>query len=100
MVDEKEIAENEEAAVVAEVPEQTDAASSSQDADVKAEHSLSKFAREVKVEMKRTNWPTKNELTKMTFVIMATIAAVALYLFLTDLAAQEVMKVLLQTTPK
>jgi preprotein translocase subunit SecE len=99
MVDEKEIAENEEAAVVAEVPEQTDAASSP-DVDVKAEHSLSKFAREVKVEMKRTNWPTKNELTKMTFVIIATIAAVALYLFLTDLAAQEVMKVLLQTPSK
>ena len=98
MLDEKQIAENEEAAVVAEVPEQTDAASS-QDADVKAEHSFSKFAREVKVEMKRTNWPSKNELTKMTFVILATIAAVALYLFLTDLAAQEVMKVLLQTTP-
>lgn len=97
MIDEKEIAEN-EAAPVAEVPEQTDAASSHTE-DIKAEHSLSKFAREVKVEMKRTNWPTKNELTKMTFVIIATIAAVAVFLYVADQVAQALMAALLQTPP-
>jgi preprotein translocase subunit SecE len=95
MIDEKEIAEK-EAATVAEIPEQTETASAPE-ADIKAEHSIGKFAREVKVEMKRTNWPTKNELTKMTFVIIATIAAVAIFLFVADKAAQYLMEALLQT---
>lgn len=49
---------------------------------------LVRFISEVRVELKKTNWPTRNELTKYVVVVVATIFAVAVYLFLLDQAGQ------------
>ncbi|OPZ82695.1 MAG: preprotein translocase subunit SecE [bacterium ADurb.Bin429] len=49
---------------------------------------LVRFLKEVKAELKKTNWPTRNELTKYVVVVMTTIIVVAIFLFLMDKAAQ------------
>jgi preprotein translocase SecE subunit len=40
------------------------------------------------IELKKTNWPTRNELTKYVVVVVATIFVVAVYLYLLDKAGQ------------
>ena len=43
-----------------------------------------RFLREVQIELKKTNWPTKNELTKFVIVVMVTIVVVSVYLAVSD----------------
>lgn len=52
---------------------------------------LGHFLQEVMVELKKTDWPTRNELTKFTVVVMATIVIVAIYLFISDKIAATIM---------
>lgn len=47
-------------------------------------HGITRFLREVQVELKKTNWPTRDELTKFTIVVMVTIVVVSIYLFACD----------------
>lgn len=41
---------------------------------------IKKFFQEVRVEMKKVNWPTKKETTKYTVIVLGTTIAVAVYL--------------------
>lgn len=41
---------------------------------------IKKFFQEVKVEMKKVNWPTKKETAKYTVIVLGTTIAVAVYL--------------------
>jgi preprotein translocase subunit SecE len=45
---------------------------------------IAHFIREVLVELKKTNWPSRDELTKFTVVVMVTILVVSIYLFVAD----------------
>ena len=50
-------------------------------------HPVVRFLREVQVELKKTNWPSRDELTKFTVVVMMTIVIVAVYLYISDQVA-------------
>lgn len=41
---------------------------------------IKKFFQEVKVEMKKVNWPTRKETTKYTMIVLGTTIMVAIYL--------------------
>jgi preprotein translocase subunit SecE len=53
-----------------------------------------RFLREVKFELKKTSWPSRDELTKSTVVVVATIVVVALLLSVYDTMAYQLMKFL------
>jgi len=48
----------------------------------------------VMVELKKTDWPSKNELTKSSVVVIVTMASVALYLFISDTIAMHLTRIL------
>lgn len=52
---------------------------------------VKRYLREVMAELKKTNWPTKNELTKSVAVVMITILCVAVFLFVCDVVFAQVM---------
>ena len=54
---------------------------------------MKRFFREVQIELKKTNWPTKNELTKYTIVVMVTIISVAVFLSIADWLAATFTKI-------
>ncbi len=56
-------------------------------------HSLSRFLREITIELKKTNWPTGNELIKYTVVVMTTIVTVAVFLYVADLIAFQITRI-------
>jgi len=60
---------------------------------------ISRFLREVQIELKKTNWPTRNDLTKFTIVVMVTIVVVSVYLAISDLIVASVFNRLFQFTP-
>lgn len=47
-------------------------------------NTITHFLREVLVELKKTTWPSRDELTKFTVVVMVTILVVSIYLFAAD----------------
>jgi len=51
----------------------------------RAPSALTRFLREVLVELKKTTWPTMNELVKFTVVVIVTIVVVAVFLAVADL---------------
>jgi len=55
--------------------------------------SIKRFFREVMIELKKTIWPTKNELTKYTVVVLATIVAVAAFLSLADWLGSQLTRI-------
>jgi len=57
-------------------------------------HVLTHFFKEVEVELRKTSWPTRNELTKFTIVVMVTIVVVSLYLFVSDWVIMQISRVL------
>ncbi|HEX2949515.1 MAG TPA: preprotein translocase subunit SecE [Armatimonadota bacterium] len=52
---------------------------------------VKRYLREVTAELKKTNWPTKDELTKSVMVVIVTIIVVAIFLYLCDVVAAHVM---------
>ncbi len=42
------------------------------------------FLHEVRVEMRQVTWPTRDDVTSTTFVVIATVFFFGLYLFLVD----------------
>ena len=52
---------------------------------------IKRYLREVIAELKKTNWPNRDELTKSVVVIMFTIVVVAAFLYLCDVVAAHVM---------
>lgn len=47
------------------------------------------FLREVQTELKKTSWPTRNELTKFVIVVMIVLVSVSFYLFVCDFIMQQ-----------
>jgi|GEM_PF-263491 len=47
-------------------------------------HLITHFLKEVEIELRKTTWPTRDELTKFTIVVMITIIVVSVYLGLND----------------
>jgi len=47
-------------------------------------HLITHFLKEVEIELRKTTWPTRDELTKFTIVVMVTIIVVSVYLALND----------------
>ena len=47
------------------------------------------FLREVQAELKKTSWPTRNELTKFVIVVMTVLVSVSLYLFVCNFIMNE-----------
>lgn len=60
---------------------------------------LKRFFREVMVELKKTTWLTKDELTKSVFVILTLLVIVTVLLFAYDYIAARLM-VFFQIVPK
>lgn len=52
---------------------------------------IKRYLREVSAELKKTNWPSRDELTKSTVVIVLTMVLVAVFLFVCDWAFAHVM---------
>jgi len=65
---------------------------------IKRPNFIVKYLREVLAELKKTNWPTRNELTKSTLVVIITIFIVAVYLYISDAVASQFMRVILGTS--
>lgn len=57
------------------------------------------FLREVMSEMKRTNWPTRDELVKFTVVVMFTVVVVAIYLAVNDFVAANITQRVFNVIP-
>jgi preprotein translocase subunit SecE len=53
---------------------------------------IKRFIREVITELKKTHWPSKDELTKSVAVVVITIIAVAVFLWLSDITAAKIMQ--------
>jgi len=56
---------------------------------VQGPHPLMHFLREVQTELKKTSWPTRNELTKFVIVVMTVLVSVSLYLFVCNFIMQQ-----------
>lgn len=60
------------------------AAAARPNALVRAWQGMWRFFREVRIELKKTNWPSRDELTKYVVVVLMTIFVVAVLLFVLD----------------
>jgi preprotein translocase SecE subunit len=58
---------------------------------------LSKYLQEVEIELKKTTWPDKPKLLAETKVVLGTVAAIGLYLYIIDLVLNQIMKLLMHT---
>ncbi len=52
---------------------------------------ISKFLREVKVELKKVVWPSRREVSGSTGVVIVTVIIVAIYLGILDSILQQMM---------
>ena len=52
---------------------------------------ISKFLREVKVELKKVSWPSRREISGSTGVVIVTVIIVAVYLGILDTFLQQIM---------
>ena len=52
---------------------------------------ISKFLREVKVELKKVSWPSRREISGSTGVVIVTVIIVAIYLGILDGILQQIM---------
>jgi preprotein translocase subunit SecE len=57
---------------------------------------LKQFMREVKVEMKKTVYPSRDELMGSTWVVIVTVFIVSFYLGIIDLGLSKIVRVLLR----
>ncbi len=74
----------------------TPAAPTPDAAAVHAPNAVQRFLREVMVELRKTTWPTRNELVKFVVVVLVTILVVAVYLSAADFLMQHVSSYLFQ----
>ncbi|MGD8352246.1 MAG: preprotein translocase subunit SecE [Nitrospirota bacterium] len=57
---------------------------------------LKQFMREVKVEMKKTVYPSRDELMGSTWVVIVTVFIISFYLGIIDLGLSKIVRVLLR----
>lgn len=48
------------------------------------DNKVGKFFREVRAEMRKVQWPNRKELISYTYVTLATVGAVAVFIFIID----------------
>ncbi|MBM3151674.1 MAG: preprotein translocase subunit SecE [Chloroflexi bacterium] len=53
---------------------------------------LRRFWRETTGELKKVTWPTRQEATNLTFVVLIVMFAMSAFLWLVDLGASELLK--------
>lgn len=92
MAIEKDDAVNNVEEKMAEVPSKSPPAGRDE-AKLGMKKSLQRFIREVRVELKKTIWPTRDELTKYVTVVVITIVAVAVFLYISDVVSAQIMKI-------
>lgn len=46
---------------------------------------IARFFRQLKAELKKVNWPARNELSKNTVIVVVTIIALTVFIWLVDL---------------
>lgn len=56
---------------------------------------IGNFLRNVIVEMKRVSWPTRKELTRYTWVVLGTVAFMAVFFAAVDFGISELVRILL-----
>jgi preprotein translocase subunit SecE len=56
---------------------------------------IGKFFQDVGREMKRVSWPTRKELTRYTWVVLGTVAFIAVFFFVVDYAISELVRIVL-----
>ena len=52
---------------------------------------ISKFLREVRVELKKVSWPSRREISGSTGVVIVTVIIVSIYLGILDGILQQIM---------
>lgn len=58
--------------------------------------SVGKFFSGVSSEMKRVTWPTRKELIRYTWVVLGTVAIMAIFFAIVDLGISELMRLILE----
>jgi len=56
---------------------------------------IGKFLRDVILEMKRVSWPTRKELIRYTWVVLGTVAFIAVFFALVDAGISSLVRILL-----
>ena len=56
---------------------------------------IGKFLADVKQEMEKVSWPTRDELIGSTYVVIVVSGAIALYIFALDTILSNILKILL-----
>ncbi|MBI5213484.1 MAG: preprotein translocase subunit SecE [Nitrospirae bacterium] len=57
---------------------------------------IKKFFKEVKVEAKKVNYPSKDELIGSTWVVITTVVIVSVFLGIVDLSLAKIIKLLVR----
>jgi len=57
---------------------------------------LKKFLREVKAELKKVSWPTKNELVSYTGIVFISVVVVATLIWIIDTAFTGVLRAIMK----
>jgi preprotein translocase subunit SecE len=56
---------------------------------------ISKYLGEVREQLRKTNWPTREELIAQTQVVLGVLAAIGIFIFVWDLILTQILKGLL-----
>jgi preprotein translocase subunit SecE len=54
------------------------------------------FFKEVREEVSKITWPSRDEVTRFTFVVLVAIAIMALFLFVVDSALMQIVKLIMR----
>ncbi len=57
---------------------------------------ISRFFRDVRSELKKVSWPNRKELTKSTFVVLATVVVASLAMVLIDSVFSNIIKLFIK----
>jgi preprotein translocase subunit SecE len=57
---------------------------------------ITKFFRDVVLEMKRVSWPKRKELTRYTISVLSTVAFVAVFFAIVDLGISSLIRFILE----
>ncbi len=57
----------------------------------KKENAIRRFFRETSGELKKVTWPTRQEATNLTVIVLIVMVAMSIFLWLVDLGATELL---------
>jgi len=64
-------------------------------ADIKKENAIAHFYRETVGELRKVSWPTREEATNLTMIVIVVLVGMALFLGLIDLIGETLLKLAL-----